>query len=118
MTGRQPNLFCNVFYWVPEPEKRWPDKFKICSKPGSKVTLWCSDSYYCNWTNNPQIWSIKWWNEAYVSIWEKGFTSVSAWQDLESHMNWEPGSWNTRHWVVAQGEGLFVHRDSNNFGIV
>ena len=118
MTGRQPNLFCNVFYWVPEPEKRWPDKFKICSKPGSKVTMWCTDSYFCNWTNNPQIWSIKWWNEAYVSVWEKGFTSVSAWQDLESHMNWEPGSWNTRHWVVAQGEGLFVHRDSNNFGIV
>ena len=33
-------------------------------------------------------------------------------------MNWEPGSWNTRKWVVAQGDGLFVHRDKGNFGLI
>ena len=29
------------------------------------------------------------------------------WWDLESYMNWEPGSWNDRKFTVAQGEGLF-----------
>ena len=28
----QPNLFCNHHYWYPEPEKRWPDKIKICNE--------------------------------------------------------------------------------------
>ena len=77
-----------------------------------------TDSYYCNWTNNPQIWSIKWWNDEYVRTWQQGFKSVDAYQDLEAHMNWEPGSWNTRKWIVAQGEGLFVHRDLGNFGVI
>lgn len=30
--GGQPNLFCNHYYWVSEPEKRWPDKMWICNK--------------------------------------------------------------------------------------
>jgi hypothetical protein len=109
LKSHQPNLFCNVFYWVrslggrrgagrpqaatrapaislshplrespatrratcpiplprraaaqvPEPDQRWPDKFRVCSKEG-EPRMWCTDSFYCNWTNNPQIWSIKW----------------------------------------------------------
>ena len=31
-------------------------------------------------------------------------------------MNWEPDSWGSRKWTVAQGEGLFKHTDRNNFG--
>jgi hypothetical protein len=53
-----------------------------------------------------------------VAAWSKGFKAVDAYQDLEAHMNWEPGSWNTRKWVVAQGDGLFVHRDKGNFGLI
>ena len=113
--GAQPNLFCNHYYWYEQPEARWPDKIAICNK---EPLMYCSDSYYCNWTNNPQIWSIKWWNEEYVAQWAKGFKAVDAYQDLEAHMNWEPGSWNSRKWIVAQGDGLFVHRDRNNFGLI
>ena len=113
LTSRQPNLFCNVFYWVPEPDRRWPDKFRVCSREG-EPRMWCTDSSLCNWTNNPQIWSVKWWNEEYVAQWEKGFKAVDAYQDLEAHMNWEPGSWNSRKWTVAQGDGLFVHRDKGS----
>lgn len=28
----QPNLFCNHYYWVPNPEERWPDKMWVCNK--------------------------------------------------------------------------------------
>jgi len=109
----QPNLFCNHFYWYNEPEKRWPDKMWICSDDEPK--MWCSDSYYCNWTNNPQLWAIKWWNKEYVEKFDS-FKSSDPYYDLEMYMNWEPNSWNDRKWIVAQGDGLFKHVDRNNFG--
>jgi hypothetical protein len=28
---RQPNLLCNAFHWITNPEKRWPDKFWACN---------------------------------------------------------------------------------------
>ena len=34
----QPNLFCNTFYWVDEPEKRWPDKIWFCPRPAKVRT--------------------------------------------------------------------------------
>jgi hypothetical protein len=46
LKGHQPNLFCNVFYWVPEPDQRWPDKFRVCSREG-EPRMWCTDSFYC-----------------------------------------------------------------------
>ena len=69
--SHQPNLFCNHYYWVPEPEKRWPDKMPICSPPGQEPVFHCSDSFYCNWTNNPQLWEVKWWNEEHVARFNK-----------------------------------------------
>jgi hypothetical protein len=61
-TSAQPNLACNLFYWVPEPHKRWPDAFEVC---GASPQFLCSDSADCNWTNNPQLFSVQWWREEY-----------------------------------------------------
>ena len=61
--GRQPNLACNIFYWVKDVEERWPDKFLEC---GRNPQMICSDAYYCNWTNNPQMWRLDWWQKEYV----------------------------------------------------
>lgn len=110
--GGQPNLGCNVFYWVENPVQRWPEYFWDC---GANPEMVCSDAYYCNWTNNPQLWSIDWWNREYVSKFDE-FMRVSPWDDLESYMNWEPNSWNDRGFTVAQGAGLFKHVDRGNFG--
>jgi hypothetical protein len=111
----QPNLFCNHHYWYEEPEKRWPDKIWICN---DKPTMWCSDSYYCNWTNNPQLWSVAWWNKEYVhgSLAKKKL-DPNPFNDLEFWMNWDFDAWNNRKFTVAQGEGLFKHVDRGNFGI-
>lgn len=110
----QPNLFCNHFYWYEEPEKRWPDKIWVCNE--NPAPMWCSDSYYCNWTNNPQLWEVAWWNKEYVHQWEL-FKRNDPYYDLETYMNWEPNAWNSRKFTVAQGEGLFKHVDRGNFGI-
>ena len=56
--ARQPNLACNIFYWVWDVEERWSDKFWSCDAGTQEFT--CSDSYWCNWTNNPQVWSVEW----------------------------------------------------------
>ena len=69
----QPNLLCNFFHWIDNPEKRWPDKFWPCQQNGpvdgqadrSKV-FYCSKAYYCNWTNNPFMLSRSWWHREYV----------------------------------------------------
>jgi hypothetical protein len=31
-------------------------------------------------------------------------------------MNWEPNAWNDRPYVVAQGEGMFMHLDRGKWG--
>jgi hypothetical protein len=105
--GRQPNLACNIFYWIHDVEARWPNQFTVC---GENPQMICSDSFYCNWTNNPQMWEIKWWNREYVDQFDK-FKRNDPWWDLESYMNWEPNSWNDRGFNVAQGDGLFMHND-------
>lgn len=105
--GRQPNLACNIFYWIWDVETRYPDYFWTC---GEGPQMICSDSYYCNWTNNPQMWNVAWWNREYVSQFDK-FRRNDPWYDLESYMNWEPNSWNDRKFIVAQGDGLFKHTD-------
>ena len=61
-SSRQPNLACNHFYWVDEPHRRWPDKFFLC---GTDPEFLCSDSYDCNWTNNPQLYRVDWWRAEY-----------------------------------------------------
>jgi hypothetical protein len=79
--GHQPNLFCNHYYWVPDPDKRWPDKMWICRE---EPQMYCSDSYYCNWTNNPQIWSIDWWNKEYVAHFDE-FKRNDPYYDIEAY---------------------------------
>jgi hypothetical protein len=74
----------------------------------------CADSWFCNWTNNPQMWRVDWWNEEYVKRFAS-FRSADPWYDLEYYMNWEPGSWNDRKFVVAQGDGLWKHVDMTKF---
>lgn len=66
--GRQPNLGCNIYYWMWDVEETYPQYFWTCGKDPQML---CSDSFYCNWTNNPQLWSVKWWNREYVERFDK-----------------------------------------------
>ena len=101
--GSQPNLFCNHFYWYDEPEKRWPDKINICSN--GPPSWHCSDSYYCNWTNNPQIWSVAWWTKEWVEGTLKKPNTINPFADVEYWTNWDAEAWNTKKWTVAQVRG-------------
>ena len=76
----QPNLFCNHFYWVEDPDKRWPDKMAVCNE---NPRMYCSDSYYCNWTNNPQIWSKAWWRKEWIEGTLAKPNAISPYADVE-----------------------------------
>ena len=106
--GQQPNLFCNHFHWVKEPEKRWPDKMWKCAYT---PTMYCSLSKYCNWTNNPSMFQVAWWMDEYVNKRFKAEHQHDPYRDIEFYMNWQAGAWNDEGWVVAQGEGMFRHED-------
>ena len=107
----QPNLGCNVHYWIEDPVARFPQYFWKC---GTDPEMLCSDSYYCNWTNNPQLWSIAWWNKEYVEGSFKTSQRLDPYDNIETWFNWEPNAWNDRGFTVAQGAGLFKHRDLGN----
>ena len=109
---QQPNLFCNHYHWMPHPEERWPDKIWYCNKD---PYMYCIDSRECNWTNNPVLLSTKWWAKEYVANFGT-FKYHDPYKDIEFYMNWEPNAWNERHWIVAQGDGLFRHEDYAKWG--
>jgi hypothetical protein len=77
--GREHKLFpvekngrflCNVFYWTPSPEEKYPEYFTLCG-PGMQVdgtgdpskVFYCSQSNVCNWSNNPFVVKRSWWLE-------------------------------------------------------
>eukprot|EP01102_Stenamoeba_stenopodia_P009910 TRINITY_DN2943_c0_g1_i2.p1 TRINITY_DN2943_c0_g1~~TRINITY_DN2943_c0_g1_i2.p1 ORF type:complete len:580 (-),score=176.15 TRINITY_DN2943_c0_g1_i2:58-1797(-) len=139
---RQPNLLCNHYHWIEEPDKRWSDQFWRClgddpfpqnkhPKPDLKVlnqtealgrgrkgnsVFYCARSKYCNWTNNPFLLDRRWWFEAYVNGIFKKHNSQDPYKDIESYMNWQSGAWAEHMWPIAFGDGLFKHVDLNNFG--
>jgi hypothetical protein len=57
-------------------------KIISCRVCGDNPQMLCSDSFYCNWTNNPQLWSIAWWNREYVANFDS-FLRNDPWYDLE-----------------------------------
>eukprot|EP00299_Pterocystis_sp_00344_P003509 c14272_g1_i1.p1 GENE.c14272_g1_i1~~c14272_g1_i1.p1 ORF type:complete len:649 (+),score=124.11 c14272_g1_i1:51-1949(+) len=121
LTSRQPNLFCNVYHWVETPHIRWPKHFWICdpqeNADDNTPLFYCSDAEFCNWTNNPIMFEVEWWMREYINDrFKREMHGNDPFVHLEGYMNWEKGSWNHEGWTVAQGEGLFTHRDRNNFG--
>lgn len=108
----QPNLLCNFYHWIEEPDQRWPDLFEVCHED---PVMYCVDAEFCNWTNNPFLISKYWWFENYVYRF-KEFQGSTADFNLETFMNWAPDAWNNRGWTIAEGDGMFKHADVRNFG--
>lgn len=109
---QQRNLMCYLYHWIDAPETRYPDHFSKCNE---SPYMYCSDARDCGFTLNPILMTRQFWEEEYV-------LHFSNWQNhdpnhnLEFFMNWEPGAWNDRGWIVAQGEGLFQHEDKEKYG--
>jgi len=104
----QPNLLCNFYHWIDDPDWRFPDKFVRCN---DHPVFFCIDSYYCNWTNNPILFKRSWW--------KKNFSQLALSLPKNHKHNWEgmmnnaQDVWNNRGFVVGEGNGLFKHVEIN-----
>ena len=105
---RQPNLLCNFYHWIDNPDRRWPEKFWPCGKTGAEDgegppndVFYCSSGEYCNWTNNPVLFSKEWWLTEYVHKRFGAAKSSNPYKNLEGYMNWEKGSYVLRGWWVG-----------------
>jgi len=105
---QQPNLMCNFYHWIEEPDVRWPDKSRKCSE---KPAFYCIDSYYCNWTNNPILFRRSWWKKYFSKLARS--LSRNHKHNWEGTLNNDPSVWNDRNFIVAEGNGLFTHKEIN-----
>lgn len=107
----QPNLLCNFYHWIDDPDWRFPDKFTRCM---DHPVFYCIDSYYCNWTNNPIMFRKVWW--------QKHFSKIAQSLPRNHKHNWEgmmnnaQEVWNNHGYIVAEGNGLFKHVEINESG--
>ncbi|MEJ2064499.1 MAG: hypothetical protein P8X74_14690 [Reinekea sp.] len=94
-----PHLLDSV-HWTKNPSELWPDKinrledFFVCS------------SRYGNWTNNPCIFKKNFYSEVVRDFAGEGI-------ELEEKISYW---WARQNFKVAQGRGLFRHRDIDKYG--
>ena len=109
---QQPNLLCNFYHWIPNPDQIWPDKFYVCNEDPK---FYCTKAEFCNWTNNPVLFDVSWWKREYTNKRFKQWKHHDPFKDVEFYMNWEPNAWNNQPWMIASGDGIFKHVDRRNF---
>lgn len=109
----QPNLLCNLFNFIEDPDVFWGEKF--VRKCRAEPVFYCSPSEWCNWTNNPVLLSPRFWFQ-YLDQWvdsQNHFAHNEKWvnHNFEHVMNFVPSAWNERNFTIAYGEGLFRHEE-------
>jgi len=104
----QPNLMCNFYHWVDDPDFRWPDKFTRCLE---EPRFYCIDSYYCNWTNNPCMFLRSWWFQYFSKL--ASSLPRNHKHNWEGILNSNQKIWNQKGFTVAEGNGLFKHVEIN-----
>jgi GR25 family glycosyltransferase involved in LPS biosynthesis len=85
------------------------DDYKIKQLFGNRIwrchsKFLCANSYVCGWTNNPTLYSKKWFIENLLEVAKNA-------HHFESAVNLSPNVWDAKCWVIAQGKGLFTHVD-------
>lgn len=94
-----PHLLESI-HWLPNPDELFPDKIQ------KQDEYFITTSRWGNWTNNPCLFKKQFYIDT-VSPFAGGGI------DLEGKIG---GWWARQNFKVAQGEGLFTHRDLKKFG--
>jgi hypothetical protein len=73
---------------------------------GARDQLFCAYSSHQGWTNNPWVLEPAWFLRNIAPA------ALADWtRSLEGALGMSPHLWDDRCFVVAQGQGLFTHRD-------
>jgi hypothetical protein len=94
-----PHLLDSV-HWILDPDKEFPDKIIRVND------YFVTTSKWANWTNNPCMYKKSFYLEHVPNFAGSGI-------DLEGKIGkW----WNRQNFYVAQGSGLFTHKDVIKYG--
>jgi len=96
---QSPHLLDSV-HWKSDPDLEWPDKIR------KKNGYYFSSSRYANWTNNPCLFKRDFYIDNVAPFVGDGI-------DLEKNISYW---WARQNFMVAQGEGLFMHHDLKKYG--
>jgi hypothetical protein len=118
MLAQQKNLLCYVHHWSAKLKHSYPNVFSECAgEYGLDEPVWCSPAEYCQWTNNPCMFSRSWFikelGEPYMRMYNATSRAApnSNMLDFEFFTNWEHDVWNRRNFSVALPRGLFEHQE-------
>jgi hypothetical protein len=118
MLAQQKNLLCYVHHWSAKLKHDYPNAFSECAgEYGLDEPVWCSPAEYCQWTNNPCMFSRSWFikelGEPYMRMYNATSRADpnSNMLDFEFFTNWEHDVWNRRNFSVALPRGLFEHQE-------
>lgn len=117
MEKEQSNLMCNLHHWQKDPVSSHPEVFSKCPGHENEPDLVCSTARYCQWTNNPSVFSRTWFLTELAAPYLEKARALENDQpdtnmlDFEFYMNWQLDVWNMRNYTVALPEGLFEHRE-------
>lgn len=118
MLRQQSNLFCNLHHWVKDPVANYSSYFSRCEgDTNDEEPTWCSPAKYCQWNNNPGLFSRTWFLDGigaeFKAMYEATFATDpgSNMLDFEYFTNWRYDVWNNKPYVVALPLGLFEHQE-------
>eukprot|EP00667_Euglena_gracilis_P014849 EG_transcript_15400 len=107
-------LLCNYFHWFEfaELRTRFPAEFRPCGSAGGAL---CVDSEWCNWSNNPALFAVAFWNRHIADVARRCMGHPSN-MCMETMLDTNYGLWRQRHFHVGFVQGLFKHEDPLKYG--
>lgn len=101
-----PHLFCNLYHYATDTElfRSYPNRIWKC---GCNDGFLCFDSAQCGWTNNPIVFKKHWYLDTLYEI------SQSEHDHTFEGATYYSKEWIEPHWVVAEGDGFFMHHEIN-----
>jgi len=101
-----PHLFCNLYHFDSDAElfRKYPNRMWKC---GCNEGFLCFDSAQCGWTNNPIVFKKHWYIDTLYQI------SQSEDDHTFEGATYYSKEWIEPHWVIAEGDGFFMHHEIN-----
>ena len=93
-------------FWLENPTLAFPPG-TIWHCGGPTMSWFCSWSTNAAWSNNPFLVKREWFLENIAPVAKADWT-----KRVEPAVNLSPESWDRQCFVIAQGEGVFTHWDS------
>ena len=115
MVTNKPTV-CNFHKWMDNLNETYPSVFQLCGNSLRGEKIWCANSEYCEWTNNPVMFKKQWYRDALKIPYGKHLKDIRE-SDPSARIpifeNWVryESDWAEKQYVIALPHGLFQHKE-------